>query len=230
MPNWTSNNLTLQAGCDESRAALAHFREKVRVNNENGESEFSFSGHLPMPKQLDIGGAPFSKIKNDEDLLEAMKEMNHPDTNEHQVTTLAKQIQQYVNKKELGYTDWYDWNTKNWGTKWDACDVDIVVDEENCFSVNFNTAWCLPHEWNDAVLDDPQYASLRIVFEWSDEGYGSCIIATGDEKNPGAMIDCDSEHCGNCEYSPILNRVTKEPHEKNWSQTQMSALENWLNH
>ncbi len=35
---------------------------------------------------------------------------------------------------------WYDWNVRNWGTKWDACDA--TCDEaSDAIAYNFSTAW-----------------------------------------------------------------------------------------
>lgn len=227
MPNWTSNTLTLTAVCDEGREALAHFREQVRVEHEDGTvSEFSFAGHVPMPKQLSIGSAPVSKIKNDEELIEAMNKMNHPDTTEYEVTSLAKNIQQYANQRELGYTDWYGWSVANWGTKWDASSPEYEVDNENEVCVNFQTAWSLPHKWNSAVLDDPRYLPLRIEVSWEDEGDGGCIVSTAGVPE---VIDCNDERCGECEYSPRLQTALKEAGSTEWAHSVMTPLQSFEN-
>jgi hypothetical protein len=42
--------------------------------------------------------------------------------------------------------NWYDWCTANWGTKWNAVDVECEVFNENCLTYSFDTAWCLPEE------------------------------------------------------------------------------------
>ena len=40
---------------------------------------------------------------------------------------------------EYGYDHWYEWACNNWGTKWNACNTRIGVNE-----VSFDTAWCEP--------------------------------------------------------------------------------------
>ena len=39
-------------------------------------------------------------------------------------------------RQQYGSRNWYDWSIENWGTKWDACDVNT---EKR--TVIFNTAW-----------------------------------------------------------------------------------------
>ena len=46
-----------------------------------------------------------------------------------------------------GIPNWYDWNNRNWGTKWDACSAYVDTDEDNEIRVNFQTAWSPPSDW-----------------------------------------------------------------------------------
>ena len=46
-----------------------------------------------------------------------------------------------------GIPNWYDWNNRNWGTKWDACSAFIDTDEDNEIRINFQTAWSPPSDW-----------------------------------------------------------------------------------
>ena len=85
------------------------------------------------------------------------------------------------NKKDFGHglttceTDWYNWRCTNWGTKWNAYEVEINWDEEykECIEINFQTAWSPP---------EPIYFKLdeifgeRISVNWfcRDEGDNFC--------------------------------------------------------
>lgn len=42
--------------------------------------------------------------------------------------------------------DWYDWNLKNWGTKWDACDTHISETHKDKIVIMFESAWAPPTE------------------------------------------------------------------------------------
>lgn len=46
--------------------------------------------------------------------------------------------------------DWYQWNSSNWGTKWDAGDVELEI-SANKVTIDFTTAWCPPYDWVDYV-------------------------------------------------------------------------------
>lgn len=67
------------------------------------------------------------------------------------------------NKKDFGHglttstTDWYNWRCTNWGTKWNAYEVEINWDEEykECIEINFQTAWSPP---------EPIYFKLDEIF------------------------------------------------------------------
>ena len=67
------------------------------------------------------------------------------------------------NKKDFGHglttstTDWYNWRCTNWGTKWNAYDIEVDWDEKykECIEINFQTAWSPP---------EPIYFKLDEIF------------------------------------------------------------------
>jgi len=50
--------------------------------------------------------------------------------------------------EEKGIPNWYDWQSSNWGTKWDTCDgqweYEEAGDGEGILSGSFQTAWAPP--------------------------------------------------------------------------------------
>lgn len=50
------------------------------------------------------------------------------------------------NIKKHGFANWYEFQTQEWGTKWDAYDVDTLHDEGDTLTLNFDTAWSPPLE------------------------------------------------------------------------------------
>jgi len=181
MPNWTGNTLTVQAYCEEGKKALAHFVQTAMVPREGEEPRFSFEGHVPMPEALKIGSAPAQKIKTEEGLMNALKDLQNPELNEHQKESLAKNIQQYQNLKQIGYSDWYSWSVAKWGTKWDACDPDVVENTEEEFLVHFNTAWNAPFMWLNTILKNEEYLPLYIELVFENEGEGEWFYPNGDK-------------------------------------------------
>ena len=57
------------------------------------------------------------------------------------------------NKAEFGYETWYDWSLDNWGTKWDACEVDVLEQTDNSIRLAFDTAWSPPIPFFEAMYE-----------------------------------------------------------------------------
>ena len=74
-----------------------------------------------------------------------------------------------------GTTDdrWYSWRLANWGTKWDAYEVEIDDSEmHNGFEVTFDTAWSPPEEICNALRE--KYDNLSISWFYDEPG---CEVA-----------------------------------------------------
>jgi len=79
--------------------------------------------------------------------------------------------------KEFGTDNWYDWNVKNWGTKWDCdsseCGYD--VHEDIHFVVNFNSAWSPPIGWLDNVIKLFPDLNFKLVFMETGNWFAGCV-------------------------------------------------------
>lgn len=74
------------------------------------------------------------------------------------------------NKKlidKYGADNWYDWSVNNWGTKWNAYDVDVDREYNH---VEFNTAWATPFAFFLKV--SKKYKGVKITVKYADEDYG----------------------------------------------------------
>lgn len=92
--------------------------------------------------------------------------------------------------KEEGSTedesyDWYAWRHNNWGTKWNAYEVETVKDKRTTFDsinwpdsrevrIDFLTAWGPPEPIIRAVLDKFKDFGVSINFEYFEQGMGFC--------------------------------------------------------
>lgn len=74
------------------------------------------------------------------------------------------------NMAEYGYTTWYNWCVDVWGTKWNACDSVVSVNEDHV-EVMFNTAWSMPEGIFEAIAE--KYLTLSIDGVFADEDIGS---------------------------------------------------------
>lgn len=82
--------------------------------NEKNGKEW-FDYFLPTPKEL--------------------TEVQSPNRDESSARKLAE---------KYGYTDWYEWNVGNWGTKWN-CDANSITRvDENTLRFTFDSAWSPP--------------------------------------------------------------------------------------
>jgi len=122
------------------------------------ESDFDFSKIMPMPetiKNTERGSLSFASeaVSN---YLKNQIVSNHlkwmMEKEEITIDNIDEAIKKWESEKrvdvEMGYRilenrknhngcgDWYEWAIENWGTKWEACEVEII-DNVICF----DTAW-----------------------------------------------------------------------------------------
>jgi hypothetical protein len=110
---------------------------------------------------------------------------------------------------------WYDWNVRNWGTKWDVGvsdneeypETELMDEDETSLSYRFNTAWGSPQE---AIIKlSQQYPELEFNLDFEEEtGWGGEIeflngSSTVLEEYDNKCRDCDAldtlEYCEECE-------------------------------
>jgi len=70
--------------------------------------------------------------------------------------------------RKLGCMNWYDWNIKNWGTKWNAYSFKRLNERQ----IYFETAWSAPFPVIDKLHELTQ---KHIIHEWADEDVGSNV-------------------------------------------------------
>lgn len=204
MPNWVRTRLTFNG----KQNRVAEIKELVKTTGKNDEGkdythEFDFNKVIPMPEELNIPSsssgnwgmkylllnAKSSILWSEDDRsfmerMEKQKEENPDRFNE--MIELGKKYLSNISK--YGCTTWYKWSCNNWGTKWNACEVEWIAD--NC--VEFETAWsfCFPIVEKLSKL----FPDVAIEFSYADEDSGS-NTGTGTIKN-GEEIDCEYPDTG----------------------------------
>ena len=199
MPNWAYNNMTVESDGSETGDEQLRCFVNVAITEDN---KLTFSGHLPMPEELDIGSAPYNKIRDEESLNEAWAKLADSETSDFERESITKQIKMYVNKKKIGYESWYDWNVDKWGTKWDASDSHVTFSKSGV-QINFNTAWDLPRNWLWHVMNLPECSHLRIHLVC--EAEGESVILDSDGKEVSYEENEDGQWFHHAEY------IEKEP-------------------
>ena len=91
--------------------------------------------------------------------------------------------------------NWYNWQIANWGTKWDACEIEgeglpfrkYEHSKEFLLGYGFNTAWSMPSEW--LVTTSKAYPSLTFNNVWTEEqGFQGVLRAKA-----GEVVLCESK-------------------------------------
>ena len=76
-------------------------------------------------------------------------------SNEEQQKELEEKTKS--NREKYGFANWYDWCNANWGTKWDAYDIEIVSEHYEGdtaeLTLTFDTAWAPPIEFYNALVE-----------------------------------------------------------------------------
>lgn len=78
-------------------------------------------------------------------------------------------------KNKYGFSDWYNWRHENWGTKWDAHDSNIDI-EEDSISIYFLTAWSPPENWLKKVAEMYPLLTFDLAYMETGEWYAGRTI------------------------------------------------------
>lgn len=119
MPNWVSNSISINGSAEE----IKNFKErasqpyKTYWENESDQrqQELSFMNFISPPQEAIASGEYWG-------------------------------THGFVKGEQVGHTpnNWYEFNTREWGVKWDASDVDITEEGETYLTYYFQTPWGIP--------------------------------------------------------------------------------------
>ena len=147
MPNHCENSTTIEGPKEDLEKLLDVIRlhEDTTTDNPSGLKNL-----VPMPTVLDgtISPAPTSTEPNEN---WAVWVTEGRWTKEQYDEACAQQVVRYERAQtalaETGYTNWYDWCNRNWGTKWGDYDhygdddIQIIGDGSATITINYMTAW-----------------------------------------------------------------------------------------
>jgi len=147
MPNWVYNTVTVNGDPEE----IKKFKEKAAqpYTTHHGQEEqvvedcFSFWNFKRPPQEALDNGEYFGA---------------------------------HGYSKEKGHTgqtanNWYNWNNREWGTKWDACRPETVWEDTSSIQYSFDTAWSPPTELFEAMVEQHPKLEFSIYCE-EEQGWG----------------------------------------------------------
>lgn len=97
-------------------------------------------------------------------------------------------------KQKYGFADWYEWRVFNWGTKWNASDVELTLNSPTELYLSFNTAWSPPTPVVTKIAELFPFATISHKYE--EEGMGFYGLL---EYEQGELVS-EIEGQMDCEY------------------------------
>jgi len=125
---------------------------------------------------------------------------------------------------KYGHADWYDFCCSKWGTKWNACDVEMRLESPTEVSMSFNTAWSPPIPVIEAIAQKYPFAEITLSFYEEGMGYAGEVcyrkgeLVYEEEKE----TDCEwriekwgecsefCESCGTCDCDCGCESTTQQ--------------------
>ena len=125
---------------------------EARFGSKSPISRIDFNNVIPMPNELSdtVSGSENAK----------------PEWQKEQSKKL---------KAKYGADNWYDWSINNWGTKWNACNTEVELNE-NVLNYTFETAWDAPREIVRALEHMKETILKDISIDWN------CTHEDGNEE------------------------------------------------
>lgn len=176
MPNYIMNRLKMSG--EQSRI------DELLASIKGEDTVIDFNKIIPMPAELDIEVGTHSDnglkaYKEFIDVYTALADnkdlLNIPKEKEDAFLKIRKDIdsnewelgrQAFRNELKYGFTDWYSWSIKNWGTKWDAWETAIIDDSTICFY----TAWSRSMPVITKLAE--MFPDIKFEYHWADEDIG----------------------------------------------------------
>lgn len=131
MPNWCSDYIHASFKDPASIDALVSC-----LINDGGELDFK--ALIPMPPLIDKLRSG-SRVIDDKVVNLWIEESD---------TLCALTPSEAAEHKQIGFESWYDWSISNWGTKWNAKETYINMQDKEWGSIEieFDTAWSPPYQ------------------------------------------------------------------------------------
>lgn len=173
MPNWVYTYLVI-TGAEKD---LREFMEKAKtpyvtnytggfIEKKDGTKEYDETLVRESVIEQPISFWNFKKPTNLEAYFSSATGEN-PEG--YETWTVEERLAYFLQHQSDG---WYDWNIRNWGTKWEATDVELEEYLNYGYIVyRFNTAWSPPEGAFQAMTE--QHLNLHFRFECEEEqGWG----------------------------------------------------------
>ena len=201
MPNWCYNSLTVDGSAEDIAKVKAQVSAPFTAVHENWNMQ---------TQKME------SKVYSYDNPIFAFRNIyNHIQDGVPEEVYQAQGTDSGDLKEALMFkgNNWYDWNVRNWGTKWDVAvsndekypDTYLTEESTTGLSYNFNTAWSPPIEAITKLSE--QYPDVTFNLSYEEEtGWGGEVEFENGahatlEEYENKCRDCDAlnsmEYCDN---------------------------------
>lgn len=164
MPNWCDNILiitgkpeALMKFMEENREIRGLKKREEEVFPEKALSKLSFMRTLPTPEEF----------------------------RGQMVGSTGRDMEEAFGSKKP--TNWYTWQIRYWGTKWDASGVHVYrAHRPERLVYTFETAWSPPVPWTEHVAG--KYQHLKFELRFSE---GGCNFSGVEKFRNGVVVNPD---------------------------------------
>ena len=218
MPNWSTNRITMYENYEldsrdfyknkEGKHAITDIYEKflkdITVERKEGEDYYNLMEIMPTPEILEMvhASSPPYLIR-DRKTGEFLKQtIDTPELGEEREAFYETNTHPKFEKVEIvegtdiynelwekyGCLSWYDWNVKNWGTKW-AITLEKSEISFNEYNLQFwcDSAWCPPDGLLQHIAD--KY-NVNVECFYEIEGYGDEGVGK-DTYEPASALEVE---------------------------------------
>ena len=182
MPNWVYNNLTITG--DEK--AIAEFKELASKPYTTYYEDYKTNQQVEGTHEGAIQFWNFIEPENKQVYFGASdyKPEGYEELSMEEKMAISMQF------KSDG---WYDWNIRNWGTKWDASDPSLNADNPTELQYSFSTAWSPAEGAYRAMVE--QFPTLNFKFYCEEEqGWGVEYVGEDGELSVSDEWDIPQSH------------------------------------
>ncbi len=190
MPNWVFTSMTVSG----KEADLRKFVEKAKKPHTTYWSDWKTN---EVKEEIDDRVISFWNFKKPENEQLYFGASDYKPEGYDELSIEAKMAISMQHKSD----GWYDWNIRNWGTKWDASDAEIndagIAGGEVGYS--FSTAWSPAEGAFTAMVE--QHPELYFKFRCVEEqGWGVVFESEDGELNEVESWDIPDTHEDSMEY------------------------------
>ena len=187
MPNWVYNGLTIDGTAEEISAIKKQLNEPFQRQHDQWNPE---TGKMEIQDVLYPNPVfAFWNIIKPTNLEAYNKQADH-------TIPMAEQL-------SFSGDNWYDWNVRNWGTKWDVAiswneeypETELIDETDTSLCYKFNTAWSPPIPAIEAL--SAQYPNVEFDLDYEEEtGWGGNVIFTDGQ---GTVLQDYENKCRDCD-------------------------------